>query len=892
MSIQLENVFVSWINAEMICVILLCFLSFGFSQNAMNTTITFWKDPTPGEPYYGQYYDNSLQQWQQFTPAFTGSPPRILSIFTTPSLPQNWILIGAGIPEQSTGFINYDWSTQKVSSTNFGVTGTIASAVEFGDDAIMIAGQLGYDSFQRTSVLGTVALCNISQASCTPQIDFANFNGETFHPALYTCNGATILQIEDPKGPQHGAKIFVAPNITTGWSPLYTTTKLTRFACIKGQYYTSALINDIYGFCGISSAPGYVVFSLNSQLECKILKIISNETTVPEISEGTSDSVFMISQLAPHLQFPVNYWLVKSVHLWENGDPNNVTDITDESINTCSDPSFKLRVLNQWRVLTCSGTHHMYVGISGKSQGKLWTKFTLCPRTIHDRPEIINGQLWISCPRDASSLTLYNYENLENPIEILGIQGPVSLPKCMAAINGGIVVMTASPFGDYVFTQQPEGAWTYYDLTTSFACHGSFIFYPSMTGIVYNTILVFDGLSLVVLPHIYQETVIDVVTDGNYIVAVTRTSDSLQYFILQGLLWESVGIYPNTSGIVQLASHGVLYVVMTPNNQSPIFVAIDLKTEKERFSIQLPVSQEAINCIVEGPNGSFLLGGRFINDMGNSLVLQIESKDKWHLLFPEGIFKEGSVVDLVYLPDKDTLFAMTLQRTLAMTNLGTSVPSFTYTAAGKFIAAISFGSILLPVAVSSPSGFSGTVIIIIAVSGFLVLLFLFAWITFYVTRRRTEKIVEKNSIVVSRDYTRLSVNEPGGFLEGGKSPGKLISIDTYTRVTTKRHQNRGLYAAKYFDIPSGAAGDLVRKIALKEIKILKLLKHPNTVHLCDKSKGIKEIVIYTDLYDQSMADLFNSRKFSAEEVLPIAMGILKGLKYIHSLHRVDVVLAF
>lgn len=129
------------------------------------------------------------------------------------------------------------------------------------------------------------------------------------------------------------------------------------------------------------------------------------------------------------------------------------------------------------------------------------------------------------------------------------------------------------------------------------------------------------------------------------------------------------------------------------------------------------------------------------------------------------------------------------------------------------------------------------------------------------------------------EYVKVTSPLDDKFTDESSSRGRIIAKGSFGTVAMVRHSNGGLYAAKYIDIQQAQ----LEELALQEVQILKTLQHRNTIRLRDFSRSQNQIVIYTDLFDGVVSDLYLKRVFSLSEIRIIATGMALGLQYVHSL---------
>eukprot|EP01119_Soliformovum_irregulare_P007294 TRINITY_DN1969_c0_g2_i1.p2 TRINITY_DN1969_c0_g2~~TRINITY_DN1969_c0_g2_i1.p2 ORF type:complete len:494 (+),score=154.50 TRINITY_DN1969_c0_g2_i1:1621-3102(+) len=145
------------------------------------------------------------------------------------------------------------------------------------------------------------------------------------------------------------------------------------------------------------------------------------------------------------------------------------------------------------------------------------------------------------------------------------------------------------------------------------------------------------------------------------------------------------------------------------------------------------------------------------------------------------------------------------------------------------------------------------------------------------------------SIVVSysycfnlkKEYIVLKPQLETKFTEDEENLGKFLARGAFGSVAMVRHPNGGVYAAKYINLQNDSQ---LEDLALQEIEILKKLQHRNTISLRDFTKTEDRIIIYTDLFDAAISDLYLKRTFNLKELSIIGRGMILGIEYIHSLN--------
>eukprot|EP01119_Soliformovum_irregulare_P004120 TRINITY_DN15133_c0_g1_i1.p1 TRINITY_DN15133_c0_g1~~TRINITY_DN15133_c0_g1_i1.p1 ORF type:complete len:991 (-),score=203.25 TRINITY_DN15133_c0_g1_i1:23-2995(-) len=126
-------------------------------------------------------------------------------------------------------------------------------------------------------------------------------------------------------------------------------------------------------------------------------------------------------------------------------------------------------------------------------------------------------------------------------------------------------------------------------------------------------------------------------------------------------------------------------------------------------------------------------------------------------------------------------------------------------------------------------------------------------------------------------YVKIQPSLESGFSEM-KQPGRYLARGAFGSVTTVRHPNGGMYAAKRIKLT-----DRTKDLALREIQILKMLEHDNTIFLRDSIQDENHVTIYTDLFDGAISDLYVKRPFRLDEIFTIASGLAHAIKYIQGL---------
>lgn len=108
---------------------------------------------------------------------------------------------------------------------------------------------------------------------------------------------------------------------------------------------------------------------------------------------------------------------------------------------------------------------------------------------------------------------------------------------------------------------------------------------------------------------------------------------------------------------------------------------------------------------------------------------------------------------------------------------------------------------------------------------------------------------------------------------------------TYGTVYKARHKQTGVkFAIKKFK--ESEDDEHVKKTAIREIRMLKLLKHPNIVTLYEVFKQSKKLYLVFEYVDRTLLEDIesNTNGLDSQEVKKVMYQLLKATSYCHSVN--------
>eukprot|EP01119_Soliformovum_irregulare_P013682 TRINITY_DN3666_c1_g2_i2.p1 TRINITY_DN3666_c1_g2~~TRINITY_DN3666_c1_g2_i2.p1 ORF type:complete len:322 (-),score=93.31 TRINITY_DN3666_c1_g2_i2:41-1006(-) len=138
------------------------------------------------------------------------------------------------------------------------------------------------------------------------------------------------------------------------------------------------------------------------------------------------------------------------------------------------------------------------------------------------------------------------------------------------------------------------------------------------------------------------------------------------------------------------------------------------------------------------------------------------------------------------------------------------------------------------------------------------------------------RVLKKKAETPVIEYVQIEKQMDGKFEE---KTGRYLARGAFASVAAVRHPNGGMYAMKKMMITSPH----IHLVAHREIKILQMLQHDNTIRLRDSVRTADQVTIYTDLFDGTISDLYSKKTFRVRDVVVVAQGLSQALKYLQSL---------
>eukprot|EP01119_Soliformovum_irregulare_P018564 TRINITY_DN5726_c0_g1_i3.p1 TRINITY_DN5726_c0_g1~~TRINITY_DN5726_c0_g1_i3.p1 ORF type:complete len:932 (+),score=181.95 TRINITY_DN5726_c0_g1_i3:206-2797(+) len=769
------------------------------------------------------------------------------------------LIIGASSSRNLSNFVIYDMITRTTRPhPYFQASGKIEAALYVGDGTFYIAGQLGFN--EESIPLGGLAICQ-PNVYCSPIYDGPSPLQALFNPSFQSCEGSILLW----DSPGAGSPMWV---LTPGgvWKQLTGNLEPLLMNCIEGSLYVMSAPpgGDIYtSLCNNKITPygnSYFLFQVRNS-SCLMLG------HVDLLGQGITENLVFLVDEKIVVSGLVNYslpipkvkdWWPETLYAYEDQLLVQYQDKNDDSMLYWYSE-------DQWHVYGGDVWNPYWVG------GQLWVFASSKDRTFY-------GGLFEASdlPPDSINMTLY------------GIPSTV-YDGCGVTKEDMIAVIFV--LGQNLIQLGYQGTDLLSHSTTHFftktrpaiKCLDKMI----ITLVHDFNITVYTADEVFTLPYPQEYDLLDLTNDGGDWLAAFEDETGAVFLGTLGadLVWS---IQPTPCPILRqqlltLFVDSRLYLVTVDFHPTiTIWHPVDGTNGTRWDNHTLSHLYANPTAITAGPDDTILLGGIFYQypseshpkylimryDLHNrteamTVVRIQENQDGLHTLH----YADGQV----YFTTVDTkqAFAGGYMATLSGQDNLVPVPL-------PMASPISFFGPIVPDIPAPPLDLGDTIAKMVCLS---VGALLIAVVLVFENRRRIKRFF--NSVEsVRTEYVQIPAPLEQKF--GQEMRGKVVGKGSFGTVTTARHPNGGMYAAKYIYLREPH----LKELALQEIHILKQLQHTNTIRLRDYTQSEMEIVIYTDLFDTTLPDIYLRRRLSCQEVVTVACGMARGLQYIHSLNIV------